>query len=284
MKWNRGLSICCAAICVVALLVGATVGARSDSVSLRTDIPEIHPGLLQGYLPQEALPNSLALLPPPPSFGSSAYAFDQAVSKSSFALRGSPRWALAVEDADLTFPKAAGIFSCALEAPIDEKGTPALYRLLRRSLTDAGLSTYPAKNKYQRARPFTVNLEPFCTPDEKDHLMTDGSYPSGHTSIGWAWALILAEIAPDRASQILARGRAFGESRLVCNVHWNSDVAEGRVVGAMAVAEMHTAAEFLMDLEAAKAEVAKVRATHLAPSRDCATEGVALSTQPPNGL
>ena len=49
--------------------------------------------------------------------------------------------------------------------------------------------------------------------------MMDGSCPSGHTDIGWGWALILSEIAPDRTDAILERDRAFGESRVVCNVH-----------------------------------------------------------------
>ena len=30
----------------------------------------------------------------------------------------------------------------------------------------------------------------------------------GHTAIGWGFALILSELAPDRADDLLARGRA----------------------------------------------------------------------------
>ena len=69
-------------------------------------------------------------------------------------------------------------------------------------------------------------------------LREDGSYPSGHNAIGWASALILAEIAPERADLVLARGRAFGQSRVICNVHWQSDASEGRTMGAAAVARM----------------------------------------------
>jgi hypothetical protein len=58
------------------------------------------------------------------------------------------------------------------------------------------------------------------TPDDEEALRKDGSYPSGHSSIGWGWALILTELAPDRAEEILARGRAFGGSRNVCNAHY----------------------------------------------------------------
>jgi len=199
--------------------------------------------------------------------------------RQSLALHGTPRWKLAAEDANLMFPKAAGTFSCALDAPITEEKTPHLYMLLRRTLADAGLSTYTAKNHYKRTRPFVVNKQPTCTPDEEEHLKKDGSYPSGHTALGWAWALILTEIAPDRTDAILARGRAFGESRVVCNVHWHSDVIEGRFMGAAAVARLHADPAFRAELEAAKAELATVRAKGLKPSRDCDAEAKALAVR-----
>jgi acid phosphatase (class A) len=240
-------------------------------------IPEIRPGILAGYLKPEALPNSLALISPPPAEGSAALALDEDVSRKSLSLRGTPRWELAIEDANLMFPEAAGTFSCALGIPITEKDTPHLYMLLRRTLADAGLSTYTAKNQYQRTRPFMLNKEPICTPEEEEGLRKDGSYPSGHTAIGWAWALILTEIAPDRADAILARGRAFGESRNFCNVHWHSDVVEGRFMGAAAVARLHADPSFHTDIEAAKAELASVRAKVLKPTRDCQAEAEALS-------
>jgi acid phosphatase (class A) len=149
--------------------------------------------------------------------------------------------------------------------------------LLRRTLADAGLSTYTAKKEYQRKRAFMVNDQPICTPEDEEKLRKDGSYPSGHTAIGWAWALILTEIAPDRADAILARGRAFGESRIICNVHWHSDVVEGRFMGAAAVARLHADEKFLADLEMAKKEYANVRSQGLKPSRDCRAEADALA-------
>ncbi len=241
------------------------------------DVPEIHPGIATGYLKPEMLPNSLAMIPPPPADGSAALALDEEVSKKSRALQDTSRWELAIQDADLSFPEAAGTFSCALGIPITEKETPHLYMLLRRSLADAGLSTYTAKNHYQRHRPFMVNARAVCTPSDEEGLRKDGSYPSGHTAIGWAWALILTEIAPDRADVILARGRVFGESRIVCNAHWHSDVAEGRFMGAATVARLHADPVFCAELNAAKDEYTASMAKGLKPSRDCDAEAEALS-------
>jgi len=267
------LVLTCAAI--------ATGCARYGGRVKPAAVTELRPGLLVGYLPTQAVPNSLALLPPPPGPGSAAFALDEEIGRRSIALRGTPRWALAVSDANLMFPHAASTFSCALNAPITEENTPRLYVLLRRTLTDAGLSTYAAKKHYSRTRPFVVNKEPICTPDEKTQLEKDGSYPSGHTAVGWAWALILSEISPEQTDAILARGRAFGESRNVCNVHWHSDVIQGRFIGAGTVARLHADSTFRADLEAARAELTAVRAKRLKPTGDCNGEASAMALQPP---
>jgi acid phosphatase (class A) len=264
------------------LLVLASVAIAAGCASFERQskpaaVPEIRPGILAGYLPPKALPNSLALIPAPPAPGSAALALDEDVSRKSLAVRGTPRWTLAVEDANLLFPQAAGTFSCALTAPITEQDTPHLYMLMRRSLADAGLSTYTAKDHYVRTRPFVMNQQPTCTPDEEKLLMKDGSYPSGHSAVGWAWALILSEVAPEQTDAILARGLAFGQSRVICNVHWQSDVIEGRSMGAGAVARLHGDPTFRAEVEAAKAELAAVRAKGLKPQRDCTVEAAALA-------
>lgn len=255
-----------------AALVAFNVGAQQAST-----LPASVPGLLKGYLSPDALPDSLALLPSPPAAGSAEFALDEAVARQAVPLRGTPRWTQATFDADLSFPNAPAAFSCALEAPITEERTPRLYLLMHRMLTDVGLSTYAAKERYQRERPFVANKQPICTPADQAALATDGSYPSGHTAIGWAWALLLTEVAPERADAILARGVAFGESRNVCNVHWHSDVVEGQVIGAATVARLHADAAFRADLDAAKSELAAARAQGAKPSRDCAAEAAALA-------
>ena len=58
------------------------------------EVPEIAPGILKGYLAKEALPNSTALLPPPPSLASAAQARDMQIASEALKLRGTPRWDL----------------------------------------------------------------------------------------------------------------------------------------------------------------------------------------------
>jgi len=234
-------------------------GCVSFKTSLNSGIEEIRPGILSGYLEFKEMPNSLVLLPPPPKEGSIALMLDEEISKNSLGKKDSARWKQAQSDAILYFPEALEAFTSIEGVTISEEETPNLYILLRRTMADAGLSTYTAKNHYNRARPFMVNNEPSCTPEDEEHLRKDGSYPSGHTAIGWAWALVLSEIYPEKTNHILQRGREFGESRVVCNVHWQSDVNEGRFMGAATVASLHANPTFQADLKAAKKEVAALK-------------------------
>ncbi len=265
--------------CLLPILacISITVGCSEYKNQNKPDRTlEIRPGLLEGYLNPAVLPDSLALLRPPPAAGSAAFALDREISRNGRVLQGTTRWALAAVDANLMFPRAADAFSCALGIPITEKHTPHLYMLLRRTVADASFSTYNAKKRYQRKRPFIVNEEPVCTPNELEFLATNSSYPSGHTAIGWTWALILGEIAPERADAIFARGLSFGESRIICNVHWYSDVVAGRDIGAVVVARLHADPAFLAELKAAKTEVANWRTKGFKPLRDCRAEADAL--------
>ena len=264
------------ALCCTVIVACASTPPQNNTSAL----PAGFPGLLAGYLAPETLPDSLALIPPVPAAASAARALDEEISRRSFALRDTPRWTLAMSDAELHFPHAASTFSCALNSPVNEADTPRLYQMLRRTLTDLGGATYAAKTHYNRTRPFMWNQQPICTPLDQKRLETDGSYPSGHASAGWGWALILAEISPAQSDAILLRGRRFGESRNVCNVHWHSDVVEARNVAAGVVARLHANPAFRSDLEAAKTELDAVRRMAQKPNRDCTAEAAALAVQP----
>jgi acid phosphatase (class A) len=274
-----------ALVCILALSLftgcATTNDVNSQARSKLGTIPAFHPeyglGTLQGYLDPKAVPNSVALIPPPPSPNSAAFAHDEEVARSTFALRDTPRFALAVSDYDLKIPSLVNTFSCGINAQITEANAPYLYTVLRRSFSDLAQSTHDAKKYYNRLRPFQVNHEPMGVPEARALLEKDHSYPSGHTAIGWGFALILSELSPDRANELLARGRAFGESRNIVNHHWYSDVVWGRFMGAGTVARLHADPTFRADMDAARAEFAAIRAQGLAPTGDCKAEAAALA-------
>jgi acid phosphatase (class A) len=263
-------------------LLSATLMACAASNAVRDQAPALAKSPSDppaGYLPANALPDSLALLPPPPQAASPAFALDEDYSRKSFALHNTPAWTLAILDSDTSFPNAAGTFSCALNAPITEQDTPHLYTLLRRTLIDAGASTKAAKSHHDRTRPFVLNNATICTIGGKDKQEKSSSYPSGHNAAGMAWALVLAEVSPQQADAILARGQAYGVSRIVCNVHWYSDTIQGRFMGAYTVAKLHSEPAFRADVEAAKAELQAIRAKGLKATRDCKAEAEAMALQ-----
>src|SRR5450631_3598593 len=100
----------------MVLTLGVVTGCSTQK-DARTElgtVPEFHPELgldaLQGYLDPKALPDSLVLIPPPPTAGSAALAADEEVAKSTFPLRGTPRFALAASDFDLKLPHLTSDF------------------------------------------------------------------------------------------------------------------------------------------------------------------------------
>jgi len=89
----------------LALIIGLLGGCAALFEQTKLpDVGEVRPGMMQGYLDQSELPNSLILLPTVPKKSSATMARDKAVSKKNLALRGTKRWELATKDAQLDFP------------------------------------------------------------------------------------------------------------------------------------------------------------------------------------
>lgn len=210
------------------------------------------------YLTNAQAIDSLVLLPPPPEVGSLAFLNDQAIYEKGRLQRGTRRGKEAMHDANLGGGGVASAFSSAFGSPITAKVTPELYKLLTNMIEDAGdLATRSAKEKYMRIRPFAFYGTNTCNTNQQNELTRNGSYPSGHSSIGWATALVLAEINPERQNEILRRGFELGQSRVICGYHWQSDVDAARIVGSAVVATLHTSPAFQQQLQKAKSEFAR---------------------------
>ncbi len=216
------------------------------------------PAAGQSYLPKGSGPDATRYLPPPPVLGSPADKLDHAAFRATRRLKDGDRWVLATSDVQSSPAAMLADFSCAVGVKLDAANAPTLLALLNRANKDLRSVVDPPKDLYRRKRPFVGTRLPICVPVD-DSLIASGSYPSGHSTTGWTVALILAELAPDRATEILTRGRVFGESRVVCGVHYPSDIEAGRTNASALVAALHSSPEFRADMDRARAELAAVR-------------------------
>lgn len=272
-----------------AWMLSPGVGAARDrpvkapaSEPRSVDPVEDVPTGTRGYLTLKTLPSSRDILPPPPAPGSPGEALDRAAFFDTRQLKGTARWDLAARDARYSPTAFLAGFTCVLGFQLDESNAPTLVRLLNRLRSDVGEAVESAKSHYKHPRPFLATGQPICE-NESNYLKVSWSYPSGHATIGWASGLLLAELVPELSSALMARARAYGESRVVCGVHTVSDVEAGRMMGSVIVASLHASDEFKADLEGARLEVSAARTaagTLAAQQERCLVEKEASTHSP----
>lgn len=227
------------------------------------------------YLPADRVPDGIAILPPPPAPGSVAARADRAIFEATRKLKGSARWQVATEDVTNA---PLDRYACAMGIRLTSASAPALAGLLDRAGT--GDLVGRVKAHYQVPRPYLATDAPICEP-RTAHLAENGDYPSGHAANGWLEGLILAELMPDRATAILARARAYGESRAVCGSHSASAVQAGWMAGSAMFAVLGATRDFQRDLEAARGELVSAGASAPAPDpTQCKAEHAALAARP----
>ncbi|MDE7548774.1 phosphatase PAP2 family protein [Acetobacter fabarum] len=219
------------------------------------------------------LPDGRIVLPPPPAASSPAQEADKQAFENTRKLKGSPRWQLALDDADLSPQHIVRDFSCAAGFALIPDRLPALLALLNTLSDPLEQRVTEEKNFWHRPRPFIGNTQDICTPDARVNMANSFAYPSGHTTWGWMAASILASALPDRASQIMQRGRVFGESRIVCGVHWKSDVQAGYMNGSTMFAALQEQPWFIKQMAAVRSELEKLQAHPSTPdATTCAVE------------
>lgn len=222
-----------------------------------------------GYLSPAILPNLVPLLPPPPKPGSMAMERDERARQGALLLKGTPLYAIAAADAVRAQPNTVAGFECAFGTGIDMKRTPTLYNMLSRIRLDVRAASYAAKRHFARPRPFALNNVHSCYRDDEDMVRNDGSYPSARGSVGWAFAIVLAHLRPERRHAIVGRAHQFAQSRVVCDQEWQSDVDAARTVALVVVSRELTQAAFRTDMAVARNEVAAELALGVKPAAVC---------------
>ena len=136
---------------------------------------------------------------------------------------------------------------------------PATAKLFADLRNEDSVAAKQAKAYFRRERPFLNDPGLDVCDDRHDKA---NSYPSGHATMGYAAAAVLADLMPGNAQLFLGRATDYVESRLICGVHYRSDLEAGHVLGTVLVQKLMTKPAFRAELEAARAELT---AAHIAP-------------------
>jgi acid phosphatase (class A) len=261
-----------------ALVLGGWVLALAGAAIAR-QAPQAAPAAARpsGYL--SALPDAGVILRPSPKDGDPRDLEDRRIFDVSRRLADSPRWAMAQADVPTAIASVMGGFSCAVGVRLDPATAPKVTTLLSRTAMDVGRLNSAAKDIYKRPRPYRRWGGNICTP-ASPQLDNSLDYPSGHAQLGWSYALILAELAPDRGAAVLARGRAFAESRVVCGVHTSSASEAGMILGSAQVSLARAEPAFRADLDAARAELATLRTNGAKPDPAACARDAELNRTP----
>jgi acid phosphatase (class A) len=224
-----------------AVLARAAFGIFSLTAPLRAAGPYLH-----GF-------DAAALLPPPPALHD---AEDMADRDSTFQVYN------ARTPEEVARGKAERRWTLFAFAPaIGPEFQPGRFPIVEVLFKDVGDETEAvvgrAKDAWGRPRPSVDDPARFSDPGDP---IRSPSYPSGHSTRGTVFAILLAEIFPDRRAQILEKGRAIGWVRVEIGVHTPLDIYAGRVLGQALAQAFLRDPRFQKDLAAAKAEVAAYRA------------------------
>jgi acid phosphatase (class A) len=193
--------------------------------------------------------DAMPLLPPPPALHSPEDVADREMAYQIYSARTPEEFAVAKADTKVALSE----FASALGVADPEKLYPKLNALLVDVEAETSKVVTVAKNHWRRLRPNVAEPARFSDPVEPEK---NASYPSSHSTRGTVFALVLAEVFPDRRDAILAKGREYGWARVVGGVHTPLDIYAGRFLGyELAQAFLHDPA-FQQDLAAAEAEVA----------------------------
>ena len=160
-------------------------------------------------------------------------------------------------DADVETARAdrkteIGRFFGALGVSDATGALPHVRRLAQRAEDDIRPYVRAAKDHFRRSRPYMIDpqIEP-CIGNVEDDL----SYPSGHATYGYVMAYLLSDLVPERRAALLRRAAEFGRQRMVCGVHFPSDVEAGRQGAEWLVRELLADPAYAEDLGAAKHEL-----------------------------
>ena len=233
-----------------AALLGVSTSAPAQAVSapaMKPAKPAGTPPKTPYYIDPLVL-NLTSLVPDPPAVGSAQNNAELAELHRIEQTRTPEQVAAAKADEN---QEDLFAYKTVLGAGFNPEALPITAELGTHVKNEQSVAGSALKAVFQRPRPYQTDstLHPVCT-------LTDlpNSYPSGHGLTGYLEGFTLAEIVPEKRKEILARADDFAHNRLVCGVHYPSDIEASRRVAYVVFGYMMATPKFQHDLAAARAE------------------------------
>ena len=194
------------------------------------------------------------LLPPPPADGSDQQMGEVAEVLHMQQTASKERLDQAVwddrhESSELWIPTLGPV-------GFDLTKLPATAAMLDAVLHERDAAANVVKVYYGRRRPWTFNDDiQVCEAKGRDGSQVR-SYPSGHGTLSYAQAGVLARLMPNKGALIMARAEDSAESRMYCGVHSRTDIRASAVLGTTIATLLLHNDKFKPLLDADRAELA----------------------------
>ena len=141
---------------------------------------------------------------------------------------------------------------------LSRESTPEIILLCERVVSDASKANTTVKKKYQRIRPFATFHDPSLKPETDEEEAKTFSYPSGHSSRGYMFALALCTVMPEKTPEIMVRAQDYAYNRVICGHHWKSDTDASLLLATAMFANVVSTDEYQAQLKKARAEYQKI--------------------------
>jgi acid phosphatase (class A) len=188
-----------------------------------------------------------ALLPAPPAEDSATSREELAELHNLQAQRSAAELARAKADAA---EENVFAFSTVLGPQFTAEQFPLTTRFFDRVTETEKAALREAKDYWHRRRPYVV--DPTLAPCSNG---SNGSYPSGHSTLAFMDAALLAQMLPERHDALFERAADFAHNRLVCGVHYPSDVEAGKTLGTVLAALLQREPALTAPMAAATSEL-----------------------------
>lgn len=193
------------------------------------------------------------VLPPPPAPDSAQARIERDELLSVERSRTAAELGLARSDGAT---KNASIFRDAIGPGFELGRLPQTTLLMAMVRKSEKAAADRAKDYFRRPRPWIANPSiEACSRDDEPL----SSYPSGHTTMAYSMGAILSRLVPQQAPAIMARAARYAQSRIICEVHYRSDVTAGEALGLIVAERLMQKPEFRSQFNRAQAELRGAR-------------------------